>query len=105
MRGHVRERGKGRWYAVIDIRDPATGARRRKWISLPDCKGRRQAQLAIARILAELQSGASIDPSKIAVTEFLDRFDRDWIITHVSAHSHERYGFALDHVRRHLAGC
>jgi hypothetical protein len=43
MRGHIRQRGEGHWYAVIDIRDPVTGTRRRKWISLPDCKGKREA--------------------------------------------------------------
>jgi hypothetical protein len=74
MRGHVRVRGNGHWYAVLDIHDPVTGARRRKWISLPDCKGRRQAQVRCAELIAELQSGTSIDPSKITVSEFLDRF-------------------------------
>jgi integrase len=102
MRGHVRERGAGHWYAVIDIRDPVTGARRRKWISLPGCKGRRQAEIKCAQLITELQRGTSIDPNRVAVGEFLDRFDRDWIATHVSAHSRERYRFALDHVRRQL---
>jgi integrase len=101
MRGHVRERGAGHWYAVIDIRDPMTGTRRRKWISL-DCKGKRQAQLACAAIITEAQRGSTIEPNKITMTGFLDRFDRDWAATHVSAHSRERYRFALDHVRRHL---
>lgn len=32
MKGHVRERGKGRWYAVIETRDGA-GKRKRKWVS------------------------------------------------------------------------
>jgi integrase len=102
MRGPVRVRGNGHWYAVLDIHDPVTGARRRKWISLPDCKGRRQAQVRCAELIAELQSGTSIDPSKITVSEFLDRFDRDWASIHVSAYSRERYRFALDHVRRQL---
>jgi integrase len=102
MRGHVRERGNGHWYAVIDTRDPNTGARRRKWISLPECKGKRQAEIRCAELIAELQSGTSIDPNKITVAEFLDRFDRDWASIHVSAYSRERYRFALDHVRRQL---
>jgi hypothetical protein len=102
VRGHVRERGNGHWYAVLDIRDPVTGARRRKWISLPECKGRRQAQVKCAELVTELQRGISIDPDKVVVKEFLDRFDRDWIATHVSADSRERYRFALDHVRRQL---
>jgi hypothetical protein len=39
MKGHVCERGTGNWYAVIDMRDPATGKRKRKWHSL-GIKGR-----------------------------------------------------------------
>jgi len=34
VRGHVRERGKGNWYAVIDTRDPRTGERKGKWHTL-----------------------------------------------------------------------
>ena len=30
MRGHVRERGKGNWYAVLSVRDPQTGKRKVK---------------------------------------------------------------------------
>jgi integrase len=104
MRGHVRVRGNGHWYAVLDIHDLNTGARRRKWISLPECKGKRQAQIRCAELVAELQSGTSIEPNKITVAEFLGQFDCNWIATHVSPHSRERYRFVLDHVRRHLGG-
>jgi hypothetical protein len=31
MKGHIRERSPGRWAIIIDLRDPATGKRRRKW--------------------------------------------------------------------------
>ena len=102
MRGHVRERGHGHWYAVLDIRDPVTGARRRKWISLSECKGRREAQIKCAELVTEQQRGTSIDPNKITVTDFLDRFEADWVAHHTSARTAERYAFSLLHVRRHL---
>jgi integrase len=102
MKGHIRQRGRV-WYAIVDARDAVTGARRRKWISLgPECKGRREAQVRCAELVTELRRGTSIDPDKVVVKEYLDRFDRDWIATHVSADSRERYRFALDHVRRQL---
>ncbi len=47
MKGHIRERGKGNWYAVLDIRDPATGKRKRKWHSLK-ATGKREAQIECA---------------------------------------------------------
>jgi len=77
-----------------------TGERKRRWHSFAGTK--RQAQVRCAELVAELQSGTSVDPSKITVAEFLDRFDRDWAALHVSARSRDRYRFALDHVRRHL---
>src|SRR4051794_6525001 len=90
MRGHVRERGKGRWYAVIDLHDPATGQRRRKWISLPDCKGKREAQTACGKLITEMRSGNFVHSSKITLLQFFDR----WLAhvkPNVSPRTHERY--------------
>jgi integrase len=100
MKGSLKERSPGHWAIILDARDPQTGERKRRWHSFKGTK--REAQIERARLVCELQSGTSIDPSKITVREFLDRFDRDWAATHVSVHSRERYRFALDHVRRHL---
>jgi integrase len=49
-----------------------------------------------------MQSGGAIEPNKITVAAFLDRFDHDWLSVHVSARSAERYQYALKHVRRRL---
>jgi integrase len=100
MRGHIRERSPGRWAIVIDARDPQTGERKRRWHSFAGTK--RQAQVECARLVSEAQQGSAIEPSKIMVTQFLDRFDRDWLSVHVSARSAERYQYALKHARRRL---
>src|SRR5262249_13320652 len=100
MKGSLIERSPGRWAIILDAKDPITGERKRRWHSFAGTK--RQAQIRCAELVAELQSGTSVDPSKITVVEFLDRFDRDWAALHVSARSGDGYGFALDHVRRHL---
>jgi integrase len=100
MKGHIRERSSGHWAIVIDHHDPMTGQRKRRWHSFAGTK--RQAQVRCAELVAEMQRGTSIDPSKITVGEFLDRFDRGWAALHVSTRSRERYRFALNHVRRHL---
>lgn len=90
MKGHVRERGKGHWYAVIDIRDPATGKRKRKWHSLPECKGKRDAQDACNRLLADQSDGSYVEPSKITLAQFFDRWLKH-IKPNVSPRTHERY--------------
>jgi hypothetical protein len=38
MKGHIRERSPGRWAIVIDVRDPQTGQRKRKWHSFVGTK-------------------------------------------------------------------
>jgi hypothetical protein len=100
MKGHIRERSRGHWAIVIDVRDPQTGKRKRRWHSFEGTK--RQAQIECARLVSELQHGGAIEPSRITVGQFLDRFERDWLATHVTARSAERYAYALKHVRRHL---
>jgi integrase len=89
MRGHVRERGKGRWYAVLSTRCES-GRRKVKFISLPDAKGKREAQQALAHIIADLDSGTFVEPNKVTVATFLAR----WLAhvkTQIGAASFERY--------------
>src|SRR6516225_10009289 len=89
MRGHVRERGKGNWYAVIDARDPKTGKRKRKWHSL-EAKGKREAQIECARLISSLEGGTYLEPAKITIGQFLNRWLED-VKARVTAKTHERY--------------
>jgi integrase len=102
MRGHIRERSPGRWAIVLDVCDPQTGARKRRWHSFKGTK--REAQVRCAQLVAEAQQGGAVDPSRITLAEFLDRFGADWISVHVTALTAERYRHALQHVRRYLGG-
>lgn len=88
MKGHIRERSPGRWAVILDVRDPQTGKRRRKWHSFRGTK--REAQLECSRLITELSGGAYIEPAKTTVAQFLER----WIAHmqgQVSPRSHERY--------------
>jgi len=100
MRGHVRERGAGHWYAILDVRDPLSGARKRKWVSLPDATGKRQAQIACAKLVSEAQTGGlSLEPAKTTVSDYLERW-LEYVKPNVSPRSHERY---TEIVRKNLA--
>ena len=90
MKGHIRERGKGNWYAVLSVRDPATGKRKVQFRSLPGCKGKREAQQALARIVTELDAGAFVEPNKTTVAEFLQRW-LDHVQTQVQPRTHRGY--------------
>lgn len=105
MKGHVRQRGENHWYAVIDIRDSKSGKRKRKWVALSGCTGRRQAQLACAKLVTETQfGGLAIEPAKTSLEEYLSRWLDD-VKARISPRSHERYAEIVHkNIVPHLGG-
>jgi integrase len=89
VKGHIRERSPGHWAIVIDVRDPRTGRRRRKWHSFAGTK--RQAQVECARLISELSGGLYIEATKFTVGQFLDRW-LEHVKPLISPRTHERYG-------------
>jgi integrase len=89
MKGHLRERSPGRWAIVLEIRDPETGRRKRRWHSFKGTK--REAQIECARLISAISGGAYIEPTKMTVGQFLDRW-LEHVKPLVSRRTHERYG-------------
>jgi integrase len=90
MKGHIKERSPGRWYAVIDARDPQTGKRKRKWHKLVKCKGKREAEAACRKLITEMESGEHVELAKTTLAQFLERWLK-YIKPNVSPRTHERY--------------
>jgi hypothetical protein len=88
MRGHIRERSPGHWAIVIDVRDEQAGKRKQRWHSFKGTK--RQAQDECARLITEMKNGTAVEPSRITVAAFLERWI-DHMQGQVSPRSHERY--------------
>jgi integrase len=88
MKGHLVERSPGRWAIILDVRDPETGKRRRKWHSFKG--GKRAAESECARLIADMQSGGYVEPAKTTVAAFLERW-LDHMRSQVAPRSHERY--------------
>ena len=88
MKGHIRERSPGHWAIILDMHDPATGKRKRKWHSFKGTK--REAQVECARLITAMTGGSYIEPNKITVAEFLTRW-LDHVKSQVSPKSFERY--------------
>lgn len=90
MSGHIRQRGKRSWELKFDAgSDPLTGKRRIRYVSFKGTK--REAQIELARLISEHAAGGSVDPSKITVREFLERWDRDYAATNLTPKTRERY--------------
>ena len=88
MKGHIRERSPGHWAIVLDVRDVATGKRKRRWHSFTGAK--RAAQIECARLIADLSGGGYVEPARTTLAEFLERW-LEHVKTQVSPRSHERY--------------
>lgn len=88
MKGHIRERSLGHWAIVIEMRDPATGERRRKWHSFLGNK--REAQSECARLISALKGGTYLEPAKVTVAAHMERW-LEHVRSQVSPKTFERY--------------
>ena len=62
MKGHIRWRGERSWELKFDVgADPLTGKRKTRFRSFKGSK--RDAQVELARLVAEHAAGNSVDPS------------------------------------------
>lgn len=98
MTGHIRRRGK----LKFDIgTDPITGKRLTRYHSFKGTK--REAEAELVRLKSAADRGEYIDAAKTTVSQFLDRWERDWATINVSPKTVERYNELLRlHVRPHL---
>jgi integrase len=90
VKGHIRERSPGHWAIILDVPDPQTGRRRRKWHSFKGTK--RQAQVECARLISGIGEGSYVERAKTAVGDFVHaRIDQWESSGELTARSAERY--------------
>jgi integrase len=90
MKGHIRERSPGHWAIVIDVRDPQTGQRKRRWHSFAGNK--REAEIKRAELIAAVARGGYVEPSKTTVADFVRaRVDQWEAAGDISARTAQRY--------------
>jgi integrase len=93
MEGHIRKRSNGSYAIVIYRGKGPDGKKKYDWISVKG--GLRAAQRERNRILAELQEGAYVDPSKLTVSQLLDRFMADYAKQSCGAKTRELYAHTI----------
>lgn len=90
MTGHIRRRGERSWELKYDAgTDPLTGRRKTRYASFKGTK--REAEAELVRLIGAEQAGQAVDPSRVTVAEFLERWERDWATANVSPKTLERY--------------
>lgn len=90
MSGHIRRRGERSWELKFDAgTDPATGRRKTRYVSVKGTKA--EAQKELVRLIAAENSGQAVDPSRVTVKDFLERWQRDWVAGNVGRKTAERW--------------
>jgi integrase len=98
MSGNIRRRGERSWELKFDAgTDPATGRRKTRYVSFKGTKA--EAQREMVRLLSAEQNGLAVDPSRVTVAEFFERWERDWASVNLSPKTWERYG---ELIRKHI---
>src|SRR5258708_4395622 len=98
MSGTIARRGKKSWRVKYEIeRDPTTGRRQTRYLTVHGT--RKNAEKALTDALHSVNEGIHVDPSKITVGEFLEKWLTDYAASAVAAKTFERYA---EHVRQHL---
>jgi integrase len=96
MRGSITRRGRHSWRVKFDIGTTA-GKRATRYITVRGTKA--QAQAEAAKIIASTATGQFVDPSKETVTQFVDRWLRDWADQNIGNKTFVRYEQLL---RKHV---
>ena len=88
-RGNITRRGISSWRLKFEAgdRDPVNGKRRTRYVTFRGTK--REAQAELVRLLAEVNQGTAVDPSKVTVAEYIG----SWLdgASHLSPKTLERY--------------
>ena len=104
MKGHLRKRGKESWAIVFDLGRDDAGKRKQKWHSFRGKK--KDAQAELARLINEVNTGEYIEPSKLPLREYLDRWLKDYAQHGVAPKTLERYRQIIDkNIKPALGGC
>jgi integrase len=91
MKGHIRQRGSRSFELKFDAgRDPATGNRIIQYQSFKGTK--REAQIKLASLIAAVDAGSFVEPSKITIIEFVrQRVDAWQASGAITAKTAQRY--------------
>ena len=101
MRGHIRKRDDRSWAVVVDVgHDSHTGKRRQKWVSVKGTK--RAAERRLAEVVRDLNEGTYVEPSRVTLPDYLDRWIRDSVSISVRERTAQGYRGIVRRLQRDL---
>ena len=98
MKGYLKRRSDHSYSIVIYLgRDAITGKKRQKWHTVQGNK--KKAEEELTRLLHEVNTGTYVEPSKLLVKDYLERWLKDYAKGTVGKKTFERYeGIVRDHL-------
>jgi integrase len=98
MRGHIVKRYKNSYTIILNLGiDPATGKRRQQWVSVKGTK--KDAEKRLAQLLHQIDTGTFMKPGKTTLTEYLERWLKDYAWPNLAPRTAEGYESII---RQHL---
>ncbi len=98
MRGHITKRSEGSYSIVLDVgTDPATGRRKQQRVTVKGSK--KDAEKRLSELLHQLDNGIFIRPGKTTLSEYLERWVKEYAWPNLSPRTAEGYEHII---RRHL---
>lgn len=103
MRGHIRKRGGRSWEIILYLGRDAAGKKQYKHHTMQG--GRRDAERERTRLLHELETGVYVEPTKLTVAGYLERWLGDYASRKVGAKTYERYAEIVRNQLTPALGC
>jgi len=98
MRGHITKRGKNSYSIAISMgKDATTGKYKYQWVSVKGTK--KEAEKRLSELLHQLDNGTFIKPGKTTLTEYLERWLKEYAWPNLAPRTAEGYEHII---RRHL---
>ena len=90
MRGHITKRGKNSYSIAVSLgRDTATGKYRQQWVSVKGTK--KDAEKRLSELLHQLDNGTFMKPSKTTLSEYLEKWLKDYVWPNLAPRTAEGY--------------
>lgn len=92
MRGHITQKGnkKGSYYIKISLgKDPSTGKYKCQWITVRGTK--KDAERRLSELLHQLDTGSFVRPSKISLSEYLEKWLNEYAWANLGPRTAEGY--------------
>jgi len=96
MRGHIVKRGKNSYSIKISVgKDAITGRYKAHWVSIKGTK--KEAEKRLNELLNQLDNGTFMKPGKTTLSEYLERWLKDYVWPNLAPRTAEGY----EHICRH----